>query len=139
CRAGVQGQPEDARAGRALQLGIHPNQGGLRVEGEAHMRIAVPSGISPVKRKANLLGRSSIALRSTSSRSLLWQRTVPARTARVSAVCGSPINTHSEGKRSRISSTVNTFSMFALPVCASDHSRPSWPLYQFRPAEVALR
>src|SRR5262249_8326691 len=76
------------------------------IEGHTHKITAVPSGIFPVYSMAKCLGRSSNALRYTSSRSLLCQRTVPPKTSRFFLVLGSFRSTHSESKAVLISSWV---------------------------------
>ena len=69
---GVHGQTQHDASPRAEQLGSNDNETLAGIERIRHKMIAVSSGIRPVYMTADRMGRSEIAFRYTSSRSLLW-------------------------------------------------------------------
>lgn len=106
--ARVQRQPHRRGPDWTRQSSGNDDQAALRLEPNGHRITAASSGIAPVYRKADRFGRSSRARRYTSSRSLLWHKTLPLRTWRFSSSCGSSTRSHSDSNRELISAMDST-------------------------------
>ena len=69
---GIHGQTQHDASPQTEQLGANDHEILAGIERIRHKMIAVSSGIRPVYMTADRMGRSEIAFRYTSSRSLLW-------------------------------------------------------------------
>ena len=113
-RAGVDGQTNHHASRWTKQLRLDDNEPPAWIERIRHKMTAASSGIRPVYMRADRDGRreggSASATRYTSSRSLLWQSTLPLRTLSAESVSGSPMRIHSEWNLDFISDNVISFS-----------------------------